>query len=282
MELNKMTSIREMLEQLPTQTLEEMLQKELHNEQVDGNTIRMIRDILRQRSPQVQVEISPQVRTAWETYRRKVEEQDEQARRTKKARVFALRAVSTAAILVLVVATFLPQTAEAETLWERLVRWTSGIAEFFSREDNEGREIAYEFKSDNPGLQQVYEAVVELGVTEPVVPSWLPEGSELLECKRMDTARKNGVMARFAIGNGELIFKIDCFEDEYAHIYHEDDTSVVKYENSEISHSIARNNNRWVVVWIREDKVECFITADCQEETLYEILESIYVVEEYE
>lgn len=279
MELNKTASVREMLEQLPTQTLEDMLQQELHREEVDGNAIRMIQSILRSRTPPIQVEITPQVRKAWEVYQRKVAAQDAQIRRRKTIRTVIWRTASTAAIAVLLLATFLPKEAEAETLWERLVRWTSGIAEFFSTADNEGRQLEYEFKTDNPGLQQVYEAVIEMGVTVPVVPTWLPENSELIECKQISTSRKSGIMARLNISdNSELILEVDCYNDKYAHTYQKVDTEAAKYENSGISHSIVQNNGRWVVIWNR-DNIECCIAVDCPEETLSKILESIYVME---
>ena len=44
----------------------------------------------------------------------------------------------------------------------------------------------YVFETDHPGLQQIYDAVVEMGVTEPVVPMWVPEGYDLVEYKAED------------------------------------------------------------------------------------------------
>ena len=76
----------------------------------------------------------------------------------------------------------------------------------------------------------------------------------------------------------DLVFKVDIYEEDVSHEYHRDETAFDWYQVGEINHTILRNNNRWVVIWFK-DKIECFLTLDCPEDTLYEILNSIYVTE---
>lgn len=278
MQLNNMTSLREMLEQLTTEQLDEMLQKELHKDTIDDHAARLIMRILREREENHPVEMTLEIEQAWEKYKRDVTTIGKDGPKRSKARRWVLRASSIAAILCLVVLMF-PQQAGAETFWERLTRWTESIVEFFSPSDNEGRIQEYEFKTDNPGLQQVYDVVVELGITDPVVPMWLPEGYELVEIETTDTPRKEGLNATFERDGAQTIYFVNKHVDEIAHSYHKDDTRHEEFERNGFTFYIAQNNDRWVAIWTK-DNIECFLTIDCQEDTIHEILRSIYVMEE--
>ena len=79
-----------------------------------------------------------------------------------------------ASVLVAITLLFalLPTQANAETWWERLARWSDDFFSFFNPNESEMTEDVYIFQTDNEGLQQVYDKVVELGITEPVVPMW--------------------------------------------------------------------------------------------------------------
>ena len=54
---------------------------------------------------------------------------------------------------------------------------------FFSPDEPTQAIEEYEFRTEHPGLQEVYDAVAGLGVTEPVVPMWIPEGYTLFMCR---------------------------------------------------------------------------------------------------
>lgn len=275
---NNSANLREVLQRMSTEQLDELLNEQIRTKAGDGEVVRQILRILQEREKGFPVEMTIEKEKAWETYQKEIAQEDRNAARPFRMSSGILKAASVLIVLVMLF-TVLPQQAQAETLWEKLVRWTAGIVEFFSPDDNEHRLVPYQFETDNPGLQQVYEAVTELGVTDPVVPTWLPEGSELLECKVIETSRKKGVAARFLVGGSQMVFKVDVLSDEYLHLYHGDKDSVIEYENGEMIHSITRNDENWTVIWNR-DQIECFITVNCQEDVLYNILESIYVTED--
>lgn len=274
MQLNNVTSLREMLEQLSTEQLDEMLQKELHKDQIDDHAVRLIMRILREREEAHPVEMTPGIEQAWMKYQGDVAAIEKEGSKRIRTRGWILRVASIAAMLCLVVLIF-PQQAGAETFWERLTRWTENIAEFFSPNDNEGRIEEYKFQTDNPGLQQVYDAVVEMGVTDPVVPMWLPEGYELVELKSTETPRKKCVYVRFADDKDEAVIYINLNTAELAHSYHKDESQYTEYEQNGFTFYIADNNERWVAIWIK-DGIECSLFIDCQEDILDEILRSIY------
>lgn len=278
MKQDNVTSLHEMLEQLTTEQLSRMLQTELRKEQIDDHSVRLIMRILREREENTPPEITPGIKQAWEKYQRDVAAIEKDRSGPCKARGWVLRAASIAAVFCLVVLIF-PQPAGAETFWERLSRWTESIVEFFSPNDNEGRIEAYEFETDNPGLQQVYDAVVEMGVTDPVVPMWLPEGYELAEIQSTETPRKKGVHGRFSDGCNAVVFEVNAHIEEKSHSYHKDGTQYREYERDGFTFYIAINDERLVAIWTKEN-IECFLTTDCQEDIFLEILRSIYVTED--
>ena len=277
MQDNSITSLRELLEKLPTDQLDRMLQEELEKEKPDGNAVRMILRVLREREKDMPVEITPGIQEAWEKYQRNIASLDD-GRKKRRVPGWVIRLGSVAAILALVLFV-VPQEAEAGSLFEKLARWTDSVVDFFSPEKANDNLLEYEFASDNPGLQQVYEAVKELGVTVPVVPTWLPEGYELVELKKVNTSQKKNVAANFSNTESGLIYKIDIFDEDISHEYHRDETAFDSYQVFGVNHTVFRNNNRWVVIWFR-DNIECSLSVDCPENTLYEILDSIYVTED--
>lgn len=158
-----------------------------------------------------------------------------------------------------------------------LQRITNTVMEYFSREDIRA-EKGYVFVTDNPGLQQVYEAVLELGVTGPIVPMWLPEGYTLTEMQQYKTPMLNGLSASFSNGIYEIVYQLEQYYGEPAHQYYKDDNYYETYEWEGVIYHVAQNNNWWTVIWVK-DNIECFLTLDCQEDTLWRILRSIYVME---
>jgi hypothetical protein len=266
--------LRKEWEQLPTPDLETMLQAELEKTPPDDDTVLLILHILEAREPDESTELTEHEKAAFERYKQRV------SRRQKKPAVIP-RWLSIAACAVLILGllfTTVPQKAQAETFWEMLQRWSDTVLGYLGREDKFGT-LEYTFETDNAGLQQVYDAVVELGVTEPVVPMWLPEECDLIEIDAWNTPATKGIYAVFSAGDGEIIYQINVFAGEPAHQYYKDDSHYESYELEGTTYNITRNNERWSVIWTKSN-IECHITLDCQEDTLRRILKSIYVMEE--
>lgn len=265
------TGLRGVIEQMSTEQLDEMLQHELEKESVDESAIRLIMEVLEKRDQDVPVAINPQVVDAWEKYQTRASVQS-RAKRGWPVRIVAAVAV------VMALALAVPQSAEAESLWERLSRWTDSVFEFFSPGD-EVTDEEYTFKTNNPGLQQVYDTVTAMGITDPVVPMWLPDGYSLLQCEAVETRSKAFVYARFENGNNIIILDLGIRDAESPRQYSKDEENAIKYEILDIEHAILHNEAWWTAAWTR-DRLECAIAIDCHEETLYKILKSIYTMED--
>lgn len=260
-----------MLEQLSTAQLDEMLQAELQKRPPDPDAVKMIMRILEEREEEL-VELSPEIQVAWKDFQKNAKSLNN--RRSWMGPLLRVASV----ILVLGFLFFLmPQEAGAQSLWDRFLYVTENFFEFFNPSEANDHHVEYEFRTDHPGLQQVYDAVVEMGVTEPVVPMWLPEGYELVELKKDAVRFKSNIYARFVCSSYSIIFQVNIYEKIIMHDYYKDGTLVKKYENSGITHNVLQNNEMLVAVWNR-DNVECFLTLDCQDDVLRKILNSIYVM----
>lgn len=269
---NRAAALRQELERYDVQMLEEMLRQELENADPDGGKVRAILHILKIRDGEGSPEYGPETAAAWEAYRDQIPEN----RPRVKASWF-YRAVAAAAAVCLILLA-IPQNVAAESFFERLMRWTDSIFELFSPgEENDAPE--YEFRTEHPGLQQVYDAVTGLGITDPVVPMWIPDEYELVECKITDNPSRKGVVASFGSVSVNMVFKVETYSQTASNEYYKDRTSVEAVEMSGVTHNVMRNDDSWVVVWVREN-IECFIRIDCREDVLREILRSIYVMEE--
>ena len=259
------------LEQLPTEQLRTMLRKETGKHVPDDDLVLSILHILEDREPDVPDSGSEREATAWKRFRKRV-----QAR--KKSSFLHRSSLLKVASTVLVICMFLvlvPQQAEADNWWQRITKWTDEFFGFFREEEETFRLEDYEFRTDNPGLQQVYDAVTELGVTVPAVPMWLPEGYVLDECTVTETRTKKYVYVRFLNGDQECVLQINILNTDSPKYYFKGEEDVEEYETGGMIHGIVDNEGQWIVSWTR-DNMESSVFIDCSKDVLYKIIQSVY------
>lgn len=268
--------LQQELVQRSTAELELLLDEELKKQTPDDDVVLTLLHILKDREPNLPLQLSSREEEAIKHYQQK---RNNAIRRKPIAR--RLLSIAASVILILTMLfTIAPQEAEAETFWEMIQRITAAVLEYIAPQELlRDAESEYTFKTKNPGLQQVYDEVIKLGITEPVVPMWLPEGFELKESQHTETPMLKGIIACFTDDdNNEIVYKLELYTGEPARQYYKDGTHYESHEWDGTKYHITKNNGFWVVVWEKE-KIECSITLDCQEDTLRRILRSIYVME---
>lgn len=275
MQSGDLASRRGELELLSTKQLDWMLQVELQKPEGDPDEVRLILAVLKEREKTAPIQPDDRESPTWKKYLSRMGQTTDKPAK-QSARI--LRAACMVAVLCLLLAAA-SGTAEAETFWARLVRWSDSVIEFFSPDNSGGGDQEYVFKTDHPGLQQVYDTVVKLGITEPVVPMWLPEGYELISCKEMSTKKKTTLTAYFQSGEKIINYNIGVYSENVMNKYQKNDADVTVIEIEGIDFYIVRNTDAWVAVWVKEN-IECSISVDCQEDEFYKILRSIYDKEE--
>ena len=248
-----------------------MLHAETAKDIPDDDLVLSILHILEDREPDVSDFSSEKEKSAWKQYQKRI-------RARAKGKLLQNRALLRAAIVVLVCCllfAMVPQQAEADNWWQRLTKWTSDFFGFFREEEETFRIEDYVFETDNPGLQQVYDAVTELGVTIPAVPMWLPEGYELAECTTIVAPKKSYVYARLIKDDSECVLQINVLNEESSKAYFKNDIDVKKHEKGGVVYNLVQNEDVWAVSWTK-DNIEGSIFLDCSEDVLYQIIESIY------
>lgn len=259
-------SLRKMLDQLPTEQLDEMLQSELTAEHPDGDAVRRILSVLEEREKDVPVAHTPAMDAAWQEYCRG-------RGAPKRGGSFLLKAASILLVLGLLLFA-LPQSAQAESIFDLLARWSDGFVEFLTS-DKAPNTADYQFVTNHPGLQQLYDTVTAAGVQGPAVPMWVPDTLALNNCRAVDTESKRCVVASFADSETQLVYQIDIYEEPVARKYYKDETIWDSFEKNGVTHTIVKNKELWVVFWSKEN-IEYSMTVDCHEDVLYDILGSIY------
>lgn len=272
MKLNSMASRREFLEGLSTAELDEMLQVELRKETIDDDLVRLMLSVLEDREKDCPVELNEEIVAAAERFENTINIQQKRSAKTKWPRVLKVASILLVVGLLLFV---VPQAVNAESLAEMLARWTDSVFEFFNPAEEHGQQPEYVFKTDHPGLQQIYDAVVEMGITDPVVPMWVPEGYVLQDMCTLRQSADETILAGLTVENGYIFLNITIHGDESSFKYEKDTQTVTIVELNGVSHYIINNLDERRATWIK-DGVECSIATNCQEEELYKLLRSIY------
>lgn len=259
------------LKEMSSEQLSRLIQEEAAKECPNDELVLVALDILENREKEKSLVLGTKEKDAWKKYQSKV-----RARQRKTIMIWKpLIQVASVLVAITLLFTLLPTQANAETWWERLARWTDDFFSFFNPNVSNSSEDEYVFQTENDGLLQVYDAVVELGVTEPVVPMWLPEEYELFYIKIDSMRAQKCVISAFSNGEKELLLQTFIFNENVTPQYYKDDTTVNFIERNGTRFNIMRNTDNWVIIW-SFDNVENSIFIDCQEDVLYEIIESIY------
>ena len=265
-------SLRESLMQLPTQQLDAMLRGELAKEVPDAHAVRLILNILKEREADFPVETNAQIEEAWARYLQKT---------APKTSPLYARLFKAAAVLILCGALLfaLPQKASADNFFDRIAVWTEQMFGLFGSRDAEEMETPYQFRTNHPGLQQLYDTVAAEGVTIPVVPMWLDAAYELQRWEVTRTPKVTKIRTSFFNGEKQAVFELNIYTDNIPREFHKDKEDAAKHESNGIIHYVMQNDNLWTVIWERE-KIDCFVTLDCPEEDVLRIIDSIYTMED--
>lgn len=279
---NNKTYRREELEVLTSHQLDEILRAEVEKPGMDDEVILQILDILESREADSPTIPDIDVDAAWNEFKTSYIAQPEEPlvvhKKSKKKIHRPLRWIGSLAAMLAIVCMLIvaaPEAQGAMNIFEIFGRWTESIFEFFNPGTSNKPQQEYVFQTDHPGLQQIYDAVVELGVTQPVVPTWIPDGYKLnkLDISAMYAGSK--VYADFADSDRYITIVIRKYDKSITNEYTKDEEDIVICEMDGIKHYIMCNEGKWFAVWTIDD-TECLIMVDHPRETLLKMLRSIY------
>lgn len=253
-------------QQMPTEELDKILQAELTKEEPDAEVVLPILHELEEREKDFPVDETPEILTKLNRFN-KHETSSSQSRRKWVKAIAAIAAV----ICIIVMA--IPRTVGADSIFSALVRWTSGVFEYIDP-DKDYPDTTQDFSTEHEGLQQLYDKVTELGVTEPVVPMWIPEGFELSEMEVISMLDGDKVRGTFKRENALVAITYRVSADIKMKVEKEGSPFEV-YDYAGVDHTILKNDNNLSVTWMVQG-VECLINTNISRDELYTLIKSIY------
>ena len=275
MEVNKYTP--EALACLPREELRRMLVEEINKEpaNTDDAFVRLLLAELQTRGANSAFVDDDAVEAACEKFQVATEKKHTFQKPWRQSWMLKVASV----VLVLGVLFFsLPTAANAKNIPEVLTWWSDSLFQFF-RPGSRPNIEEYVFKTNHPGLQEIYYAVTEIGITAPIVPSELSDNFRLTELKTFPSPEDASIYARLASGHNEILFTA-ITHSEQSMLQHEKKAENVSVWNiAGIDHYVLSNTDTFILTWIAEN-IECTITTDCPEEDVYRLIYSIYYLSE--
>lgn len=255
-------------QQMPTAELDQILQAELEKEHPNEEVVLPILCELEERERDIPVENTPEVLEILE----KLSKHNTSSNQSiHKYKWFA--GIAAAAAVVCIVVMSVSPTVRATSFWDVLFRWTSSIFEFIDP-DSSYPNVDSGFTTDNPGLQQLHDKVTEQGITELVVPMWLPKGFVLSELQVSSAPGGIKIHGKFENGS-EIILITYRISTDITGKVEKKDAGVELFEFRDVEHFIVDNGGNLSVTW-KVTGVECLLNANIAKEDLYTIIKSIY------
>lgn len=279
MEENNTIHTSESLSRLSREELRQQLAAQLQKNasEINVTLVALLRKELKSRDPDPAFSDDTAVEVACEKFRRNTET----AQKTKKHR-YRNRWIAAASVVLVMGLLFftLPATAQARDIQGVLTWWTEGMFQFFDP-GNQPNAHAQASKNDHSGLQLINDTLTELGITDPVVPSWVPEGFALIELKTNKVNGDDSVVACLVNGDRSVFISIVRHDTDATAFQHEkNENGIIDiWDLSGNEHYIISNMEQFIVTWVTNG-IECTITSDCTEEEVYSIVKSIYTSED--
>ncbi len=261
------------LEAMSTEELKAILKKALAQSPKDYEWIYKILDVLQKRKtkpqqkppfPVTQEEVDEAL-LIWQEAKDIPQPETKPLWRRKSASVVA------AILCVLLIA--VPIVSGLPFVQQMLAKWNE---DYFWIE-TPGTPVAppegYVFQTDNPGLQQLYNAVTELGITQPVVPMWLPDGFQLTQIKKYSSADDLIISSNFIYENTEIIINVEKKQMEAD--THKNEHIPELWEFMGINHYFIHNNGFSEIIWSNGDYHVVMISS-AEKNVLYSIVQSVY------
>lgn len=193
-----------------------------------------------------------------------------------------VRWVVLAAVVALLVVSLTVPVAGFANLFEMIGTWTAQQFTLISSEegpggyteDFEGAQVFEETPGDE--LRQVLE---EYGITEAVVPTWMPEGFKIqgdIFIQDLTAAKQLHFYAIYSDGTDSLsISIIQHTGNTESKIYEKTAEEPVSYMAGGVEHYVFKNTNTMGAVWYIGE-LECTLDTTLSKPDLEKIIDSIY------
>ena len=196
-------------------------------------------------------------------------------------RKFSLRGAGLiAAVLVCVFSLAACSVGGIGRFFQMVGKWTSDVFAFENTYEGDipkvdGSELAAPL--ENAQYASMEEALAAYGITEKVVPTSFPEGFEIVavEVNRFENPDFVKFCAMYQGGDHYLILQVRQILDLNMESFEKDSDAVTEYVKDGLRHYFYTNMDSNCVTWFNGN-LECFIDTNLPEEDLTLAIDSIY------
>ena len=264
---------------MSTEELQEILRKHAHGELETEPDTQELFEIMEVLSVRRQKEEPQAFRSNEEAYAEFCEHympKEDQEARPKVIR-FPNRFLKTvaavlAAVLILAVGTSVTAEALHVDIWGKFANWTKEIFQFTDMRD--GTMATNPEKEYNAELKSLQDALSQEGVTEKLVPTWMPEGYKSKDLQIMHTPRVLNISAVYEKNELELIIKIRQTIGVQAPQVEKNDDFLEMYVVDGVEYYIFSNTETLQAAW-SIGEFECGISGKITLEEMKKMIDSI-------
>lgn len=290
------------LDRLSTESLEELLRADIESPDNDEDeAVLHILEVIEQREKKQPTRRLSDVDKAWDDFQKyyntpegeglslysedvceKVQTDFHIVKKAKKAKVrrHSLRRALAAAIIAACLIVFaVPPAFGYQNFIHMVGQWTADVFHFgpdpSTAPPNAEVSNSEKYTGEYESLQA---ALDECGITEPVVPTKITDGFQLVrvtveESPEFYTTNLNAYYENDI--DKSISISIVKWDSQESYSYEKDETNVIPYVVGETTHYIFENNNRTVATWY-VGTLECSIKADVPLAEMEKMIDSIY------
>ena len=262
--------------------------EEMTDQSCDPELIRLYLDVLEEKEP-LGLELDPEAslqrfleeRAGEESRSTPPEEPAAQAAVSRPAGLRRFRHFPRTLIAAAVVAVLfgLGSMAGSSRLWESVVHLTQGTLQIVPPGASQSGQTSAQPPLEELEFTSLQEALDAYGITEPLVPKWLPEGFESRDVIISVDPDFIRIIAVYQYGEKEIKVTVRRYNSEDAlerfSLEKQEGQQDTKYTKDGVVHSIAQNNAACTASWTNGLNMAS-IMGDVTEEELEQMIDSIY------
>lgn len=262
--------------------------EEMTDQSCDPELIRLYLDVLEEKEP-LGLELDPEAslqrfleeRAGEESRSTPPEEPAAQAAVSRPAGLRRFRHFPRTLIAAAVVAVLfgLGSMAGSSRLWESVVHLTQGTLQIVPPGASQSGQTSAQPPLEELEFTSLQEALDAYGITEPLVPKWLPEGFESRDVIISVDPDFIRIIAVYQYGEKEIKVTVRRYNSEDAlerfSLEKQEGQQDTKYTKDGVVHSIAQKNAACTASWTNGLNMAS-IMGDVTEEELEQMIDSIY------
>ena len=264
---------------MTTEELQEILRKHAHGElqtEPDTDELYYIMEVLARRREEEDPQAFRSDEEALADFRKNYMPKATQEGRTKVNR-FPSRILGTVAAvlaLVLILAAGSAVTAEAFhiDIWGKFANWTKEIFQFTDLP--QGTTAANPEQEYNAELKSLQDALVQNGIMEEIVPTWLPKEYIFSDINVVCSPREKSISAKFERNDEKLIISIRQTIGVQAEQVEKNDDLLEVHVVDGVEYYIFSNTETMQATWIIGE-FECMIIGKITLEEMKKMIDSI-------